>query len=443
MSFQAMTWAIEQKTGSPRAKCVLLSISNYANAEWCAYPKQELIAKESEQSTDSVQKYLLDLIDPGLVRRIKLKRYGRRTHDFLILRPSPLFDAPLEDIRQYLPSGCDVLEDAAASDGSVPDAEASISSADHQSGAAATGGSVEGTADLRTTLPPVAVDAADLRRQQEPVTNQESPTQSPSPPQEAAVKEASEKKREAEADLARFRANYPEPSNRPDEVAAAVCALAPEQRAALIRGAQGVAAARLANPKKAIVDQAKFVRLPALWAEYARLAPAVARLFVFTAAGTPADRAWSVYFRLIGWQVEPERLIEGQGGLLGRFWPGAEPKCGLGYGRFADVPLEQWGIYHADSPHYVAWGRRLKEWTGKYPSEEIILLDEMETITRPGGGTFEARKRIRGRRFPHPWPLNKAAAASPDAPIEAEAVPAGVSLMSAEDEDFIKQGGMR
>jgi hypothetical protein len=50
MSFQAVTWAIEQKTGSPSAKAALWSIANYANENWVAYPKQETIARDSEQS---------------------------------------------------------------------------------------------------------------------------------------------------------------------------------------------------------------------------------------------------------------------------------------------------------------------------------------------------------------------------------------------------------
>jgi Helix-turn-helix domain len=111
MSFQAVTWAIEQKTGSPSAKAVLWSLANYANSLWCAYPYQETISEDSEQSVDSVGRRIGDLVDAGLVRRIKLKRFGRRTHDFLILQPSELFSAPLDDIRPHLPSGCDVMDD--------------------------------------------------------------------------------------------------------------------------------------------------------------------------------------------------------------------------------------------------------------------------------------------------------------------------------------------
>jgi len=36
MSYQAMAWAIEQDVESPSARCVLMSIANYANEDWCA-----------------------------------------------------------------------------------------------------------------------------------------------------------------------------------------------------------------------------------------------------------------------------------------------------------------------------------------------------------------------------------------------------------------------
>jgi hypothetical protein len=205
MSFQAMTWAIEQKTGSPRAKCVLWSIANYAGPLWFAYPKQDLIADESEQSSDSVQRYLSDLVEAGLVRRVKLKRFGRRTHDFLILKPSPLFGAPVDEILPHLPSGCDILgeaENATATGGSVDSEESRAPTDDSGPDATATGGSVSGS-----TLPPPAVDATALQRQpiEEPVRNL-NPTQSPS---QAEPLQVGEKEQSAYERFERFKRKYP------------------------------------------------------------------------------------------------------------------------------------------------------------------------------------------------------------------------------------------
>lgn len=182
MSFQAVTWAIEQKTGSPSAKAVLWSIANYANENWFAWPKQDTLAADSEQSTDSVGKRIADLIAIGKVRRIKLKRFGRRTHDFLILPPSPYFAADIEVLRPFLPASCDIIEDAeaaAADSGSDKNDSHTAGQADSENHAAADDGSV-----TDTTLPQSAVDAAALVREpkKEPVTNQESQPQTPSQP---------------------------------------------------------------------------------------------------------------------------------------------------------------------------------------------------------------------------------------------------------------------
>ena len=103
MSHQATAWAIDQITGSPSAKATLWSIASYANADWCSYPKQETIAKDSEQSVDSVQRRIAELVDRKLMRRVKLRRHGRRTFDFLILPPSPFFAASIEKFCRCCP----------------------------------------------------------------------------------------------------------------------------------------------------------------------------------------------------------------------------------------------------------------------------------------------------------------------------------------------------
>lgn len=191
MSYQAMSWAIEQNVGSPSARCVLMSIANYANTEWCAWPKQETIAKESVQSVDSVQRRMPELIGKNLIRRIKLKRFGRRTHDFYILPRSPLFVAELEEIRPYLPASCDVIEEienAAANCGSVQAAVPYLS------------------------LPQSALHATATVRQLEPVIEpRKNPQpQTPSPSGEGALKKVQDDS-EFEQCWSRFRAaGYPD-----------------------------------------------------------------------------------------------------------------------------------------------------------------------------------------------------------------------------------------
>src|SRR5262245_36400276 len=110
MSFQAITWAINQRTGSPSAKAILWSLANYANDQWCCWPSQTLIAHDSEQSVDSVQKYLETLEALTLVRLIPLLNGGRKTVNFTILAPSTAFQASLSELESLFPRGCSVCQ---------------------------------------------------------------------------------------------------------------------------------------------------------------------------------------------------------------------------------------------------------------------------------------------------------------------------------------------
>ena len=66
MSFQAMTWAVEQKV-APLAKLLLLTLANYADAENKCWPSKERLASDTGMSKSSVCKYLNDLEAAGLV----------------------------------------------------------------------------------------------------------------------------------------------------------------------------------------------------------------------------------------------------------------------------------------------------------------------------------------------------------------------------------------
>ena len=169
VSFQAVTWAIEQRAGSPSAKATLWSIANYANENWCAWPSQKKICEDSEQSPDAVQKRLPDLVSRGLIRRVPLMFSGRKTVDFIILRPSPLFDAAIEDIEPHLPRGCTVdVRRVAAISGS--DNTATVGEGADDSDAADSGVDAADSGNaLPQTMPQIAATVAALERQQEPV----------------------------------------------------------------------------------------------------------------------------------------------------------------------------------------------------------------------------------------------------------------------------------
>lgn len=171
MSFQAVTWAIIQKTGSPSAKAVLWSLANYANDQWCCWPSQALLAHDSEQSVDSVQERLPKLEDLNLIRRIPLIHSGRKTTHFTILAPSPVFHASLSKLEPLFPRGCSVERAFAAyaatcGNGEVP-ASQQFASGENDPGEAAAMPQIAGR--LRHQMPQMAPHATALERQQEPV----------------------------------------------------------------------------------------------------------------------------------------------------------------------------------------------------------------------------------------------------------------------------------
>ncbi|WP_158008146.1 helix-turn-helix domain-containing protein [Methyloceanibacter superfactus] len=78
MSIPALAWARGVKTGSTSAKCVLFVLANYADPTGKCWPSQDLIAREAEQSTDTVQRRLRDLEEAGLIERCRRCRGGGR-----------------------------------------------------------------------------------------------------------------------------------------------------------------------------------------------------------------------------------------------------------------------------------------------------------------------------------------------------------------------------
>lgn len=76
MSFQATNWAVKQKTGSLSAKAVLMALANYAGQRGECFPSQDRLADETEQSVDTVQRRLRDLVKAGLIYRPAQYRKG-------------------------------------------------------------------------------------------------------------------------------------------------------------------------------------------------------------------------------------------------------------------------------------------------------------------------------------------------------------------------------
>lgn len=81
MSVQAISWALSIKAGSPAAKCVLICLANYADENGVCWPSQALLAEQTEQSLDTVQRRLAELTEDGLIgrKRRQNKAGGRAT----------------------------------------------------------------------------------------------------------------------------------------------------------------------------------------------------------------------------------------------------------------------------------------------------------------------------------------------------------------------------
>lgn len=82
MSFQAMAWAINQKTGGPATKAILMCLANYADDNNRCFPSQKAIAEEAEISVRTVRDGLTHLINIGLISKVHRSRMnGTRTSD--------------------------------------------------------------------------------------------------------------------------------------------------------------------------------------------------------------------------------------------------------------------------------------------------------------------------------------------------------------------------
>lgn len=68
MSWQATAWAAKKVTGSPVRKALLIALANYADAAGMSYPGRDTLARDTEQSVDTVHRQMRHLAALGLVR---------------------------------------------------------------------------------------------------------------------------------------------------------------------------------------------------------------------------------------------------------------------------------------------------------------------------------------------------------------------------------------
>lgn len=386
MSFQAMAWAADKQWGGCSGRAAIYAIANHASTDyWFCYAAQETLARESEQSIDSIGRRIAEFVKLGEIRRIKLKRFGRRTFDFLILKPSPLFTAALSEIEPFVPKGCDIIGDddpgdATAACGSVendanntqPIEAQSEAETENESHATAACGSVESP-----TLPQPAVHATALVRQQEPVLEPKKDNP-PNPPSGGGLEIPKGKQKSFDE----FVAVYPIPIPQYEKVFRLWIEMPDAENAEAIRGARGYAAflidLKRQGRNRNIRDALRWLR-EREWRGYLpkaeKLIEAAQR---FEAAeGSPQWNAWEVFYRCCGFSgIEaaiPHRVIRG----------GRRP--------IASLPSEQpplvgnsdtkWVTVAEGTGPFAAWMRRLREVDGvKIVTRNRVVDGKMRTV---------------------------------------------------------------
>lgn len=69
MSWDTMSWAKAQRTGSVGAKAVLMALAEYADEVHSCYPSQETIGHDTEQSVSTVYRHIKALIKAGIITK--------------------------------------------------------------------------------------------------------------------------------------------------------------------------------------------------------------------------------------------------------------------------------------------------------------------------------------------------------------------------------------
>lgn len=86
MSFQAMAWAVDQKTGSTIGKAVLMMLANYADSEGRCFPSYDRIAEDCECSRRSVITWIDNLEESGLLKKeVRRRKDGTQTSNYITL----------------------------------------------------------------------------------------------------------------------------------------------------------------------------------------------------------------------------------------------------------------------------------------------------------------------------------------------------------------------
>lgn len=443
---KARVWARELDLRNPYAKSILLAIANYMNEDGSAFPGTPTISRDTDISEETVTKRLKWLEQIGAIAIFKcwVDENGRRNHDG---RGRPTSS----EVRFLFDADCEAIEESARNSIEAKPLRGAAAAAHDARISPRPDGELNQESDSEVSSPLAPYQpppGRDPHIEDSNLEGEDSP-QSPPLPSGEAHGSASAPSGDSPLDdrslaawLAKFRATYPEPSNRPGVVASLASGLTEIERALAQRGAEGVRAqrdraVREKRRPKPIVDAAKFLGDPALWAEYARFAPPPPPPEIFVAFGSLEWRARAVRAAICGARMPgPADIIgHGRGAIFHRE---ADPRT-FALADYAnesgsvdtrDWPIIEKTIHGADgkahmTPEFAAWGECIKEWTGYWPSAERIALCDAPTKCTPcwceqpftyNGKTTMTRGYKYGLRVPTPFPPAKGGRASATGP---------------------------
>ena len=382
MSINAMNWAMNQRTGSPSAQCVLYVIADMATTEGTAFPSINYLADRTEQSADTVRRRLRDLEENGLL--VRFERHdetGRRTSD---------------EIRLQM-GACAVQM-------------ADFDKENEESSAGGDPSKLQGgtLANCERPLAPVQGGPSQWCKGINQESNQDSNPQTPF--QGALASDDVEIEKRVEA----FKAVYPCPTTKPDELARLIAALTPDESGQMIKAASGYAV-HCERQKRKAMDPVRFARDPSLWPDFEKLAPKPKPGKVFIERGSREWASLCVY-RAIAYgsgEYLPPLASPGHPCSNGRDGTFIDERIDLkAMDSLADLASETgrpdfdaWMVCEHETRQWWAWQQRIKRFGfGELNADLIDVPGEFDTINSLEGKTFTAPKRITGRLVPTEWP---------------------------------------
>lgn len=102
MSTKCLSWGIDQVTGSPTRKVVLLLLCDLADEQFTCYPGREYLAEHAELSPSTISAALTQLQRDGFVRVLRRarRRGGRSTNRYLVCVNG--VNTPLPDVDDWV-----------------------------------------------------------------------------------------------------------------------------------------------------------------------------------------------------------------------------------------------------------------------------------------------------------------------------------------------------